>query len=233
VCAQRSIDTTPQRAKQVSRFVPGMGFYGGFADLLVTAALDDWDGADTIEIIVGLDSWHPTRGTRITGESNTARRTVIADGQLTPVPLPAVQKDWDFGDPIGCQSVVEVPLSEIILISRHVKTRELHTYLSNNALSDIDDPATPAPKAVDATGRSAQRFLVDAVVKREGQSRRITAQGRDIYAFTAPLVCEATVRLLEGKFSNGGAQPPAAIFDAREILSALTPDHLRFEITTA
>ena len=210
--------------------VPAMGFYGGFADLLVTAALSDWNRADTIEIMIGLDSWHPTRGTRITGERNTARRMVIADGQLTPVPLPAAEKDWEFGDPVGRQAMLEVPLSEVILIARHVKTRELHTYLSSNALSDIDDPATPAPKAADATGRSSQRFVVDAVVSRDGKRRRVTARGRDIYAFTAPLVCEATACLIEGKFSSAGAQPPGAIFDAQQTLSALMPDPLTFEI---
>jgi short subunit dehydrogenase-like uncharacterized protein len=213
--------------------IPAMGFYGGFADLLVTAALGDWDRADTIEIMVGLDSWHPTRGTRITGERNTARRMVIADGQLSPVPLPAAEKVWEFGDPIGRQAMLEVPLSEVILIARHVKTREMHTYLSSNALNDIDNPATPAPKAADATGRSSQRFVVDAVVSREDKRRRVTARGRDIYAFTAPLVCEATACLIEGRFNGGGAQPPGAIFDARQILSALTPDALTFEITAS
>ena len=211
--------------------VPAMGFYGGFADLLVTAALGDWNRADTIEIMIGLDSWHPTRGTRITGERNTARRMVIADGQLTPVPLPSAEKDWEFGDPVGRQAVVEVPLSEIILIARHVKTAELHTYLSSNALQDIRDPATPAPKAADATGRSSQRFVVDAVVSRDSKRRRVTARGRDIYAFTGPLVCEATTCLIEGRFSSAGAQPPGAIFDAQQILSALMPDSLTFEIT--
>jgi hypothetical protein len=213
--------------------VPGMGFYGGFADLLVTAALGDWDCVDTIEIMVGLDSWHPTRGTRITGERNTARRMVVADGQLTPVSLPAVEKDWEFGDAVGRQAVIEVPLSEVILIARHVKTRELHTYLSSNALSDIGDPSTPAPKAADATGRSSQRFVVDAVLRRDGNSRRITARGRDIYAFTAPLVCEATARLLGGKFSSVGTQTPGMIFDGHEFLSALASDPLTFEITAS
>jgi len=196
-----------------------MGFYGGFADLLVTAALGDWDHADTIDIMIGLDRWHPTRGTRITGKRNTARRMVVAEGRLAPVPLPPSEKDWEFGDPLGCQAVIEVPFSEIILIARHVKTAELHTYLSSIALSDVRDPTTPAPKAADATGRSRQRFVVDAVVRRDGKSRRITARGRDIYAFSAPLVCEATAHLLEGRFSSLGAQPPGAIFDAQEVLS--------------
>jgi hypothetical protein len=209
--------------------IPAMGFYGGFADLLVAAALEDWKHADTIDIMIGLDSWHPTSGTRMTGKRNTERRMVVAEGQLTPLSSPHPTKDWEFGDPLGRQTVVEVPFSEIILIARHVKTAELHTYLSSIALDDIRDSTTPAPKAADETGRSSQRFIVDVVAKRDGKVRRISAQGRDIYAFSATLVCEAVERLLEGKFLSAGAQPPGVIFDAQAILSALTPDYLTFE----
>ena len=213
--------------------VPAMGFYGGFADLLVTAALGDWDHADTIDIMIGLDSWHPTRGTRITGEKNIARRQVITEGRLVPLTLPAAERLWEFADPLGSQAMVELPFSEIVLIARHVRAAELHTYLNRIALGDVRNPATPAPKAADATGRSAQRFIVDVVAQREGMSRRIRAQGRDIYAFSAPLICEGAARLLEGRFGSAGAQPPGAIFDAQEILSALTPEHLTLEMTAA
>jgi short subunit dehydrogenase-like uncharacterized protein len=211
--------------------VPAMGFYGGFTDLLVTAALGDWDAADAIEIMIGLDSWHPTRGTRITGARQTARRVVVAGGRLTPLPSPAAERLWEFGDPLGGQTLVELPFSETILISRHVNVSELHTYLSKNALSDIRNPATPAPKPVDATGRSAQRFMVDAVVTRSEQRRRAIARGRDIYAFSAPLVCEVAERLLRGQFSEAGAHAPGAILDAKDVLEALSPDHLTLEIS--
>ena len=53
---------------------------------------------------------------------------VIANAQLTPAPLASAKKDWEFGDPVGSQVVVEVPLSEVILIARHLKTNELHLY---------------------------------------------------------------------------------------------------------
>lgn len=46
--------------------VPSVAFYGGLPDLMATAALGQWDSADSIEIMIGLDSWHPTAGTRIT-----------------------------------------------------------------------------------------------------------------------------------------------------------------------
>jgi hypothetical protein len=215
--ARATLDKYDMPAREAGiAVVPAMGFYGGFADLLVTAALRDWDHADTIDIMIGLDSWHPTRGTRITGERNRAPRMVVAEGRLAPMPLPPSEKDWEFGDSLGRQAMVEVPFSEIILIARHVKTAELHTHLNRIALGDIRDPATPAPKAADATGRSSQRFFVDAVVRHDGKTRRITARGRDIYAFSAPLVCEVTARLLEGRFSSVGAQPPGRYLTRRK-----------------
>jgi hypothetical protein len=60
--------------------------------LLVTAALSDWNHADAIEVMIGLDSWHPTRGTRITGEKNTEQRVVVAEGRLVPVSSPRSEK---------------------------------------------------------------------------------------------------------------------------------------------
>ncbi len=68
-------------------------------------------------------------------------------------------------------------------------------------------------------------------MKRGNQTRRIVAQGRDIYAFSAPLVCEAVQRILGGKVHGAGAQAPGAILDARDFLSALAPHHLTFEGT--
>jgi short subunit dehydrogenase-like uncharacterized protein len=211
--------------------IPAMGFYGGFADLLVTAALSDWDCADEISVGIALDSWHPTRGTRITGERNTARRMVVADGQLVPAPQPAAEMQWDFPEPFGWQTVVELPFSEIVVIARHTRASSLHTYLSQTALRDVRNPTTPPPEAADETGRSAQLFLVEAIVRKGNHARRIAAQGRDIYAFSAPLVCEAVQRILDGNVRGSGAQAPGAMFDARDFLDALAPQHLTFEVT--
>jgi Saccharopine dehydrogenase NADP binding domain len=212
--------------------IPSMSFYGGFADLLVTAAIDDWGHAETIDVMIGLDSWHPTRGTRITGEKNTSQRMVVAGGALVPLSLPRTEKEWTFDGPLGHQFLVEVPFSEIVLITRHVKMAELHTWLNRIALDDIHSSTTPTPKPADETGLSSQRFIVEVVATRDGSTRRIIAQGRDIYAFSAILVCEAVERLFEDKFSGAGAgaQSAGMIFEAREFLSALTPDHLAFEI---
>ena len=210
--------------------IPAMGFFGGFVDLLVTAALSGWKEADAIEIMIGLDSWHPTRGTRLTGKRNTAQRLVVADGRLAPLSSPPSETSWDFGGSFGKQIMVETPLSEMILIERHVKATEVHSYLNQIALDDIRDPTTAPPTAVDATGRSAQRFIVDIVARRNGEEKCARARGQDIYAFSAPLVCEVVTRLLAGSFSGVGAQPPGAILDAKDVLRSLALEHLNFDI---
>lgn len=210
--------------------VPAMGFFGGLGDLLATAAIADWDSADEIGIGIALDSWRPTPGTRLTGARNTARRLVIADGKLTPQPLPARETLWDFPEPFGRQDVTEVPLSEIILIARHLRVSTLHTYLNNAPLRDLGTPSTPPPIAADESGRSAQTFLVEAIVRKGRKTRRAVARGRDIYAFTAPLVVEAVQRVLNGRVRGSGALAPGEMFDAKNFLEALAPVHLQLEI---
>lgn len=208
--------------------IPAMGFYGGLADLLVGAAMDGWDHADTIEIRIALDSWLPTKGTRVTGERNTARRLAVSDGQLKPVRQPAAERVSTLPAPFGRQTFVELPFSEVPLIARHVRTKELHTFLSSIALRDVRDPSMPPPQAIDETGRSAQRFAVEVIVTQGDACRRGLAQGQDIYAVSAPIICEAIERILSGNVRDTGAKPPAAVFHAANFLRSLDP-HLSVE----
>jgi short subunit dehydrogenase-like uncharacterized protein len=213
--------------------VPSMAFFGGFPDLMTTAVLGDWDAVDSIEVMMGFDSWHPTRGTRNTIERKSVGNLIVTGARLAPVPSSPAEKRWNFAEPLGDQAVVEVPFSEILLISRHVKTAELHTYLTKVALRDVLDPATPPPKAADAMGRSGQQFVVEVIVTRGDEHRRAISRGHDGYAVTAPLACEAVERLLKGKFRSVGAHAPGEIFDAKDLLAALGPDHSTFEVMAA
>jgi len=211
-----------------------MGFYGGFADLLATAAMGNWDSADEIRIGIALDSWRPTQGTRTTGERNTARRMVIEDGKLVPLAQPAPQTFWGFPEPFGRLDVSEVPFSEVPVIAHHLRVARLRTYLNHAPLRDLRDSTTPPPPpppriAPDKSERSEQTFLVDAVVRNGTMIRRVTAQGRDIYAFTAPLVVEAVERILDGRTRGSGALAPGETFDSTDFLRALTPEYLSFE----
>jgi hypothetical protein len=207
--------------------IPAMAFYGGLADLLATSAMAEWEAADEITVAIGLDRWWPTEGTRATGRRNTATRLVVNGGRLVPVPSPAPVRDWDFPAPLGRQAVTGMPFTEIVTMARHLAASRIDTYLSTVALDDIRNAATPAPRAVDEDGRSAQQFVIDVVVRRGARERRVSAAGRDIYAVTGPLVAEAAGRLVDGRAKVRGAAAPGEVFDAPDFLDALSPRHLR------
>ena len=97
-------------------------------------------------------------------------------------------------------------------------------------LEDLDDPDLSPPPATDESGRSAQTFLVEVVRAFGHAERRAVARGRDIYAVTAPLVVEATQRVVTGHAERAGVFAAGDIFDAQDFLMSLCPTHLSVEI---
>lgn len=223
---QRATDATYARDAELRAAglvaMPSMAFYGGLADLLASAALDNGETqVDTIDVAVALDRWHPTAGTRLTGERNHYRRWVIAGGERQVLADPPPTRRWAFPAPIGEVDVVGLPLAETITISRHLHCTDLHSWMNLAPLGDLRDAATPPPRATDAEGRSDQRFIVEVEVLANGRRRRARASGRDIYAVSAPLVVEAMERIVDGRVRAVGALAPGQAFDARGMLAAL------------
>jgi hypothetical protein len=220
---------SPARAKGVV-VAPAVGFFGGLGDLLASAAIRGWREADEIQIAIALDSWHPTRGTVLTGQRNTSQRLVVTHGELQPIEIPPARSTWTFPEPFGFQQLTEVPLSETILIHRHLQVTEVHNFLNEAPLRDLNDPATPPPQSSDEWGRSAQQFVMEASVRRGGETRRALAKGRDIYAVTAPLVVEAARRILDGAVEGGGSFAVGQMFDAASFLQTLEPEHMSVDL---
>lgn len=213
--------------------VPAAAFYGGLADLLVTAVVDKHQPIERVDVATGLDRWHPTRGTRITGERNRAVRLVQKDGKPTPVPSTALERAWPFPPPIGRIDVTLLPFSEVMTLSRHLRIDTIESWLATVALRDVRDAATPPPEATDEMGRSAQQFAMDAIVVQGGTTHRATASGQDIYAVSAPIIVEAAVRLIAGNtVVSGGVRSLGELFDARDFLAALDSVAVSFGTTT-
>lgn len=227
-----TIEQHGDRARHVGvALVPAIGFYGGLGSLLATAAMGDWPQADEITLAYGLSSWVPTLGTRATidvaEERRGGQRLVFANQRLELRNDAAPVTEWDFPAPIGKQVVVaEFTTPDAMLMSRRLKTRAISQVMTLAPLKDLSDPERPVPQAVDARGRSAQTFLLEAVVRSGTRQRRAVAKGQDIYAVTAPLVVEALKRLLEQPRHWHGVVSIGELGDARSFLEALSPHHL-------
>ncbi|MDX3227580.1 saccharopine dehydrogenase family protein [Streptomyces sp. ME19-01-6] len=214
--------------------VPAMAFYGGLGDLLATAAMGDWTAADEAHIAYGLNSWHPTAGTRIAGAVSRQRRdgsrVRYANGRLEYRDDAPPTLEWSFPDPMGPRAVIgEFTMADVVTIPSHLSIPEVCTYMTTEAARDLSAPDTPTPAAVDERGRSAQTFLVDVVVRSGDTERRAVARGQDIYAVTAPLAVEAVDRILTGRTRTVGVASAGEIFDAPDFLRALSP-HLSLDV---
>lgn len=220
------IEHFSEKAKMAEILViPAVAFYGGLGDLLSTSITKDWNDIDEIKIYIGLDSWHSTKGTRLTGDRNHYTRLTIKNNELQELePSPPIQ--WDFKNQIGVQDVVALPLSEIITISSHLKVKSIDTYLSQNSLDDLRNAAAPEPKPSDEKNRSSQRFCLEVVAINGNFTRTITAHGQDIYAVTAPLVAETVNRILAGKTTKHGVAVIGELFDAADFLHSLNEDDI-------
>jgi NAD(P)-dependent dehydrogenase (short-subunit alcohol dehydrogenase family) len=230
VIALGTFERFAERARSAGIVIaPAMAFYGGLSDLLVTAALRDWRAADEVTVAYALDSWQPTRGTRLTGQ-RAGQRLIYASGQWQQPPDPPVTARWRFPCPFGAQDVVALPMIDAAMIARHIRTPDIRVYMNLAPLAQLRDPSTPPPEAADDRGRSAQTFVVDVVARRGREHRRAFASGRDIYAVTAPILVEATERILDGRVRTLGVVSAGEAFDAEAMLGALAPEHLAFAL---
>jgi hypothetical protein len=200
--------------------IPAAGFYGGLADLLASS-LASAGAIDEITVAVALDRWWPTAGTRKTGERNQVPRVVVMNGQIAPMPLATEETNWTFSPPLGKQSMVELPFSEIVTMASHLKADAIRSLFSRSALNDIRDATTPPPIAVDDIGRSAQRFELVVRIKQHGMTKTSGVRGQDIYAVTAPIVIDAALLLLEPDYRRCGALALAEAVDPNELLGLL------------
>jgi short subunit dehydrogenase-like uncharacterized protein len=202
--------------------LPAMAFYGGLADLLAGQLCAGHRTVDEVLIGIALSHWHPTAGTRRTGERNTARRVVVSEGRLVPLPAPPPRGRWRFPGPIGDLPVAAVPLSEIITISKHIAATRIESFLNEAPLRDLATPEKPPYPCDEVRGNSTQTFVMDVAVTCDGESKRIAAFGRDIYAVSAPLIVEACMRLLSRHERQAGTFAPAELFEPRDFLAALS-----------
>ncbi len=214
------------QAKQSKTIIiPAAAFYGGLGDLLSTVLIEGWNEIRDINIYIGLDSWHPTKGTRLTGQRNHYQRFEFANGELQPLQAGEAIK-WDFPIPIETQEMIKVPLTEIITISRHLNVKNINTYINRSSIEDISKAETPEPKPSDEKNRSSQQFCMEVVAINGNKKRKISAQGRDIYAVTAPIVVEAVKRIIAGDIKNHGVTTMGQIFDATDFLKSLNVDDI-------
>jgi hypothetical protein len=139
--------------------------------------------------------------------------------------------EWRFPAPLGLQAVVgEFTMADTVTIAHHLQTPEIRSFMTTPAVQDVSAADFSPPTPIDERGRSSQTFLVEVVARLGASERRARARGQDIYAVSAPLVVEAVNRVLSGFIERGGVFAAGEIFEPRDFLMSLCPDHLTIEL---
>ena len=214
-------DALHDRAVQAKvTMIPAAAFYGSLSDVLAAAALGDWDVADSVEVFAGLSSWHPTQGSRQTVNRHHTGNLVVDQGRLVATDN-RDERQWDFGGVLGTHDVIQVPLSETIVLAHTDKFTRVRSYISTRAVTELLDPTTPQPDAIDAAGRSDQQFAMQVAVSRAGHTRVAGVAGRDSYYMAAPFIGEVIEQVLIDPPAAGGVRPLSSLVDASHFLRAL------------
>ncbi|QNA77196.1 NAD(P)H-binding protein [Streptomyces sp. So13.3] len=231
-----ALSTVDQYAKAAPEagvaIVPAAAFYGGLVDLLATAAMGDWPAADEVSIAYALDSWRPTHGTVATGYVSDTRRDskrlVFSQGRLELRSDDPATTEWTFPEPFGTQRVqADFTTADSVTLPHHLNVSEISSHMTIAPLEDLTGTQLTEPTGV----RSDQQFLVEVIVRSGDERRRAVARGQDIYAVTAPIVVEATRRLLESPVPPVGVITVGAIPDAADFLQSLSSEHFTVELS--
>lgn len=209
--------------------VQGMGLIGGLPDLMASVLMDGWTNADSIEIFSDFDSFGPTEGVLKTFARKAIGDTIFRDGRLVLMRQPE-EKMWNQPGGLSEQRMYGVPFAETILISNHLKVNEISNYITQRAFDEaVELSWGRISKGI--TTPCAQNFLVEAVVKRSQQERRLVVRGDDSVSFVAELAVAAATNLMTGTFRVPGVRAPGDIFDAKKMLLALEPACCRVQST--
>ena len=212
-------------------FIPAMGFYGGFADLLATGAMGNWDSPgnlaeiDEIRVGMALDSWHPTQGTRITGQRNTARRLVIEGGKLSLRHSPHRKRCGIFRSPLGVRMSVR---SHFQKFRSSPATYERQAFAPTSttrrfAIFAIPPPRhrSPSTQADDRRRPSWSTLLSGREVRSAGRSRKATT--------SMPSPRHSSLKPSSG-FSRDELAPAALLRQARRLTRRISSTHSRQSI---
>jgi short subunit dehydrogenase-like uncharacterized protein len=200
--------------------LPAVGFYGALGHLLVRFAAADWPDAKRVTLAIGLGGWQPTRGTRAVIERMAGRRWVYADGKLQ-LRTEMKMLEYHFPAPLGRQTVMaDYPAPESVLIPRHLAVPDVDVLMTAVAVRDLRNPVTQAPTR-GPDGRSDQRFLLHVQVERAGEIRAAVAQGRDIYATTAPILVGALEEIVTRGPGKAGVMAFSALVEPEQFLAEL------------
>ena len=206
-----------------SAVVPGIGFFGALADLLIAILLQRMPAPTGITVAYAVDGWRPTPGTLKAATEGARNRYTFTNGTLKEDQSPPALGQWKFPAPIGQVPVLEgYPAPELVLTAHASGASSFRTLMTAATLRALAGTPLASGEAQDKT-----TFALHVVLQNEARTTWGQLTGRDIYGLTAPLVADLTAALLTQPTASG-LRRPSELVDPHALLSALPGVALTF-----
>lgn len=238
--------------------VPGMGFDYVPGDLLCHLVGARCEPLSDLLLAYRLQGFGMTRGTmRSSLEMLKGGDVAYREGDWVPAGAGPLRAFVEFPDPVGRRQVGKYPSGEIVTVPRHLRLSNLRSVISLDSL--VPGPgASLLPAALPGFAlamRSPLASVLDRVIgllpegPAEEQRRAVSwtilvkatgqdgsrasgvVRGRDVYGLTAQTMAAGVERMAAADFAKAGALAPASAFDPAELLAALEPFGLSWEVS--
>jgi short subunit dehydrogenase-like uncharacterized protein len=217
--------------------IPACGFEYAVNNWLIAAAAE---GLDEIERIVSATAARKlkiSRGTQLSALDTLAEPGYAHKNGQRVQHIGFSTKEIEFPAPFGKLGSVSAPFGEVITIPRHIKVKNLESYLALGGLvgKAMQYGSFLVPLMVKAGGVLLEKFaksphettidnsqfaLVAEIQSAKG-NRRATMTGKGVYDLTAVLVAWCAAQIRANSFEKYGVLGPAQAFDSRKALRYL------------
>jgi short subunit dehydrogenase-like uncharacterized protein len=227
-----------QAERAGAALVSGMGFDYVPGDLIARLAAEGHEPLDELVLAYAVSGFGATRGTL------RSALEMIKVGELG-----IHRASFDFGPPIGRQTMARYPSGEIVTVPRHTDTRKVtsmitaSTFAAHPALAPATPflmpgltlalSKTPLPRLLDKAidrlpegpapdARRRSRWTIVAVARgASGSTGHGIVTGTDPYGLTAVTLVHGAELMAAPGYSAAGALAPASAYDAASFLDAL------------
>jgi len=237
--------------------VPAMGFDFAPGDCLAALVCRGHEPVDDLVIAYAVEGFGMTRGTLRSGLEMLGGDVVVyRDGAWVPQEKGVLRTHFTFPEPIGRQRMSRYPAGEVVTVPRHSRVRNVTALLTTR--TTVPEAATGAmalsepflaaalktplraglnkaigllPAGPSEENRRRARFTICVVATRtNGTVRRGVLRGEDVYGLTAVTLAWAAERMAAPDYDRAGPLGAAAAFDPEELLAAMAPYGVAYEV---
>lgn len=236
--------------------LPGFAFNGAIGDMLATLAASEVGVVEDIEVGYRFTEWRPPTGSFQTRVEILEQEWFVHEGgRLQSRERWPTTRWFDFAPPVGRQRMNVNPISDVILLSRHVAATRISSWVNTETLAPkVLGPLLPfIANGSRVLLRSPARRLVEALLSTIWGSTETTASdpttfvtavrvrgsrgecraeitGSGIYDLTAVMIVDAAIRLATTTRTLAGVRAPAEVFEPRAYLDRLGAHGARYTL---